>query len=176
MINSYLDLNFDVLHAATNNRYADTNDIKLIILGPIALFSNYKLTNSSRKHLEDIIQAHIVSLMYKLISIAKDTPDLSIGFDRNHNRRQRELSHNKNQKSRLHLRKYLKHFLALLNFNKKAFFGPSYKQTLTRNSDNSVLNKVDAINVDEIKLIVLKGMCRVILPVFHNKSYFLSKV
>ena len=116
-------MNLDVLHAATNNRYADSNDIKLIILGPIALFSKYKLTTSSRKHLEDNIQSHIVSLKYKLISIAIDTPDLSIGFDRNDNRRQRELTHNKNQKSKIQLRNYLKHILALLNFNKKLFSG-----------------------------------------------------
>ena len=35
-----LDLNFDVLHAATNNRYEDKYDIRLVSLGPIALFSN----------------------------------------------------------------------------------------------------------------------------------------
>ena len=47
LLNSYLELNFDVLHAATNNRYVDGNDIRLVNLGPIALFSYYKLTNSS---------------------------------------------------------------------------------------------------------------------------------
>ena len=36
LINSYIDLNFDVVHAATNNRYADDNDIRLVNLGPIA--------------------------------------------------------------------------------------------------------------------------------------------
>ena len=46
LLNSYLDLNFDVMHAATNNRYANGNDIRLVILGPIGLFSNYKLTTS----------------------------------------------------------------------------------------------------------------------------------
>ena len=63
LLNSYLDLNFDVVHAATNNRYADGNDIRLVNLGPVALFSNYKLTTSSRKHLEDVSHAHVVSLM-----------------------------------------------------------------------------------------------------------------
>ena len=51
LLNSYLDLNFDVVHAATNNRYADGNDIRIINLGPIALFSNYKLATSSEKAL-----------------------------------------------------------------------------------------------------------------------------
>ena len=89
MINNYLELNFHVLHAATNNRYADGNDIRLVNLGPIALFSNYKLTTSSGKHLEKIDDAHIVSLMYKLLTSSRGSDDLFIGFDRDRNRRQR---------------------------------------------------------------------------------------
>ena len=42
LLNSYLELNLDVLKAAASNRYADTDDIRLINLGPIALFSKYK--------------------------------------------------------------------------------------------------------------------------------------
>ena len=49
LLNSYLQLNFDVLHAATNNRYVDGNDIRLVNLGPIGLFSKYTLTTSSGK-------------------------------------------------------------------------------------------------------------------------------
>ena len=71
LVNSYLDLNFDLLQAATDNRYADVNNIRLDNLGPIALFSNYKLTTSSGKHLEEIRHAHIVSLVYKLISSSR---------------------------------------------------------------------------------------------------------
>ena len=103
MLISYLDLSFDVLHAATSNKYGDGNDIRLINLGPIALFSNYKLTTSSGKHLEDITHAHIVSSMYKLITSAKDTNDLFIGFDRDRNRKRGELTNNKNQKGKYHL-------------------------------------------------------------------------
>ena len=42
LLNSYLELDFDVLHAGTNNRYEDGNNIRLVNLGPIGLFSNYK--------------------------------------------------------------------------------------------------------------------------------------
>ena len=45
-LNSYLDINFDVLHADNNKRYADNNQIRLDKKGPVALFSNYKLTTS----------------------------------------------------------------------------------------------------------------------------------
>ena len=51
LLKSYLDLNFVVLNAATNNRYVDADDIWLILLAAIALFSNFKLTTSSGKHL-----------------------------------------------------------------------------------------------------------------------------
>ena len=37
-LNSYLDLNFDIVHAASNNRYADDNDIRFFNLGPFAFF------------------------------------------------------------------------------------------------------------------------------------------
>ena len=62
LLNNYLELNFDILQLATGNRYADVNDIMLVNLGPIALFSNYKLKTSSGKQLEEISHAHIVSL------------------------------------------------------------------------------------------------------------------
>ena len=95
MLNSYLELNFDVLQAPSNNRYVDASDIRLVNLGPIALFSNFELTTSSGKHLEEISHAHIVSLLYKLLTSSKDGDDLSIGFDRNCGRRKSEVSNNK---------------------------------------------------------------------------------
>ena len=42
LLNSYLELNFDVLHAATNNRFLDNNDIRLVNLRPIGLFGEIK--------------------------------------------------------------------------------------------------------------------------------------
>ena len=95
-------MNFDVLHAATNNRYVDGNDIRLVNLGPVALFDFYKLATSSGKHIEEINHAHIVCLMYKLISSARNTDDLSIGFNRDRRRSQRELPNNKNKKCMFH--------------------------------------------------------------------------
>ena len=87
MLNSYLDLNFNVLHAAIGNRYVANNDIRLVNLGPIALFSKNKLTASSGKQFEDISHARIVSLMYKLMTLSKVSDDLSIGFDRDSGRK-----------------------------------------------------------------------------------------
>ena len=58
--------------------------------------------------MKDISHAHIVSLMYKLITSSKGSDDLSIGFDRDRNRRQRELTNNKNIKGKYHVRILLK--------------------------------------------------------------------
>ena len=119
LLNSYLELNFDVLHAANNNRYVDANDIRLVNLGSIALFSNYKLTTSSGKHLEEISHTHIVSLMYKLLTSNRDSDDLSIGFDRNRGRRKNELPNNKNIKGKYHIRIYLKDIFGFAEHQEK---------------------------------------------------------
>ena len=60
LLNSYLDLNLEVIKKADNFRYENGNDIRLVNLGPVALFSNFIITTSSGKHLEDISHAHIV--------------------------------------------------------------------------------------------------------------------
>ena len=152
LLNSYIELKFDVLKATTSNRYADADDIRLINLGPIALFSNYKLTTSSGKHLENIDHAHIVSLMYKLLSSSRDSDDLSIGFDRSRDKRKRELLNNKTQKGKFHLRIYLKDVFAFAEFQEVGTFGLSNRLTLTRNTDNAVLIKNDATNNAKIKI------------------------
>ena len=71
-----------------------------VILNPIVLFSNFKLTTYSGKHLEDISLAHIVSLTYKVITSSRGSDGLSIGFDRDCKRRQQELTNNKIEKGR----------------------------------------------------------------------------
>ena len=40
LLNSYLDLNFEVIKKADNSRYANGNDIRLNNLAPIDLFSH----------------------------------------------------------------------------------------------------------------------------------------
>ena len=100
MLYSYLNLNFDVLQAATGNSYADGNDISLVILGPTALFSSCKLTTNSENHLEDVTRAQIVSLLFKLLTSPKDTHALSIGIERDRNGRQRELKDIENIKGK----------------------------------------------------------------------------
>ena len=152
LLNSYLELNFDVLHAANNNRYVDANDIRLVNLGAIALFSIYKLTSGSSKHMEEITNAHTACLMYNVITSSKDSDDLSIGFDRNRDRRKRELTNSKNIKGKCHTRIYLKKIFGYAEFQEKGTYGLSYRLILTRNTDNAVLNKDSAVTSGRVKI------------------------
>ena len=152
LLNSYLELNFDVIQAATNNKYANDNDIRLVNLGPIALFSNYKLTTSSSKHLEEISHAHFVSLMYKLLTSSKDSEDSSIGFDRSRGRRKNKLYNNKSIKGKFHIRIYLKDIFGFAGYQEKVTYGLGYKLSVTRNTDNAVLNKAAATNDGKVKI------------------------
>ena len=152
LLNSYLDLSFEVIKRIDNSRYADGNDIRLVNLGPIALFSNFKLTTSSNKHLEDISHAHLVSLMYKLITSSKDSNDLSIGFDYSRNRRRDELALNKNIKGKYHVKIMLKDVFGFAEYQEKATYGLGYKLTLTRNKDDAVIDKANAIADARIRI------------------------
>ena len=108
LLNSYLELNFDVLHAATDNRYVDGDIILPTNLAANTLFSNLNLTTCSGKHLEEISHAHIVSLIYKLLTSSRESDELPIGFHRSGDRRKRELTNNKNIEGKYYLRIYLR--------------------------------------------------------------------
>ena len=128
-----------------------TVTIRLVNLAPIALFSNFKLTSSSGKHLEDISHSHIVSLMYKLITSSKDSNDLSIGFDHSRNRRD-ELALNKNIKGKYHVKIMLKDVFGFAEHQEKATYGLGYKLTLTRNKDDAVIDKANTIAEARIRI------------------------
>ena len=74
--------------------------MKLTNLGPITLFSNFIVTISSRKPLEDNSHAHRVSLLYKLITGGKGFDNLSVGLHRDHKREEQQLTGNKNIKGK----------------------------------------------------------------------------
>ena len=152
LLNSYLELNFDVLHAANNNRYVDASDIRLVNLEPIALFSVYKLVTASSKHLEEVTHSHFASLIYKIVTSSKYSDDLSIGFDRNRGSRKNELFNNKNIEGKYHTRIYLKDVLGYAEHQEKATYGLGYRIILTRNTDNAVLNKDNTVVLGRVKI------------------------
>ena len=84
--------------------------------------------------------------MYKLITSSRNSDDLYIGFDRDRGRRQRELTTNKNMKGKNHVTIMLKGMFGFAECQEKGTYGLGYELTLTRNSDNAVLNKGNAVN------------------------------
>ena len=99
MKGSYLELDFSVPHrAGAHARFADGDQIRLVNLGPIILFNKFRLTSSSGKEIEEIDNALVICLMYKLISSSRDSDDLSFGFHRSTDAREDELTNNKKLK------------------------------------------------------------------------------
>ena len=90
--------------------------------------------------------------MYKLLTSSKDSDDSSIGFDRDRGRRKRELSHNESIKGKYHIRIYLKNIFRFVGYQEKGTFGLGNKLTLTRSTDNAVLNKAAATNNAKVKI------------------------
>ena len=68
--------------------------------------------------------------MYKLVTSAKDTQDLSIGFDRYRGRRQRDLTNDKNTKGKYDVRIDIKDFFGFSEFQEKGTYGLDYKLIL----------------------------------------------
>ena len=118
----------------------------------LLLFSIFKLTTSSGKHLEDISHSHVVSLMFKLISSAKHTNDLSIGFDHNSKRRRDELTSIKNIKGKFHLRIMPTDVFGFVEHQEKAVHGLGYQVTQTRNKDDAVIDKAAVIAETRYKI------------------------
>ena len=110
--------------------------------------------------------------MHKLISNAKDNDDWIFGFDRGRDRRQRELTNNKNVKGKYHVRIMLKNLFGFAEHRKKGTYRLGCKLTIIRYSDSSVLKK--AIATNNAKLLVLIGMYHKTLHRFRNKLFYLN--
>ena len=141
---SYLQLDFDVTHrTGAHIRYADTDDIRLVNSGPLASF---RLTSSSGREVEENDNAHVNCLFYKLISSSSDSDDLSIGFPRSNEARERDLTRIKTTKSNYHVRIYLKDVFGFAKHQDICNYGMGYKLTLQRNTDNHVLSHSAGVN------------------------------
>ena len=78
---SYLEIDFNVTRrAGAYARYADGEHIRLVNLGPIALFNKYRLTSISGKEIEEKNNAHGVCLMHNLISGSRDSDGYQLVF------------------------------------------------------------------------------------------------
>ena len=82
------------------------------------------MTNSSRKELKEIVNAHILCSFYKLGSTSKDSDDLSIRFHRDMTTREREMTNKKTTGNYL-LRAYFKDVFGFPELQENATHGVS---------------------------------------------------
>ena len=130
----------------------------------------------SGKHLEDIDHAHIISLMYKLLTSSRGSDDLPTGFDRSRDRRKQELTNNKNVKGKNHVRIVLKDKFSFVEHQEKATFGLGYGLTLTRNSDNAVLNKGNATNNGKFKIFNIDWYASHYIPSVKKQGELMKQI
>ena len=133
----YLELDFNVTHRA-GSQLAYGDHMRLVNLGPMAIFNNYRLTSANEKEIEEIDIAHVICLMHKLKSSSRDSDDLSIDF--HPSKETREVTINKTTKGNYHVRIYLKDFFGFAEHQDNCSYGLVYKLTLQRISDNHVLS------------------------------------
>ena len=114
--------------------------------------------------------------MYKLLSSSKGSDDLSTGFDRDRNRRKRELTNYKNFKGKYHVRIYLRDIFGFAEHQEKGIYGLGYNLTLTRNSDNAVLNKGNAVNNVKIKINALEGYVPHYTPSIDQQAILFKQI
>ena len=148
--NSYISLEFEVLKN-DDTRYADGDQISLVNFGPVALFSEAKLTTSSGKHLEKVDNLHPISLMYKLLTSNQQTSQLMYGFEESQATRRQELTTNKTEKGTFFVRIKLKDLFGFAD-QEKITYGLGYSLTLKRNNNNDSIirdNGVDAAKINK---------------------------
>ena len=146
--NSYISLEFEILKN-DDTRYADGDQISLVNFGPVALFSEVKLTTSSGKHLEKVDNLHPISLMYKLLTSNQQTSQLLYGFEESQATRRQELTTNKTEKGTFFVRIKLKDLFGFAD-QEKITYGLGYSLTLKRNNNNDPIirdNGVDAAKI-----------------------------
>ena len=132
--------------SGTHARYANGDHIRLLKLGPIALFNKYRLTSSSGKEIEEIENAHVLCLMYKLISSSRDSDDLSVGFHTSIEARERELTINITTIGDYPVRIFLRDVFDSAEHQDNCTYGLDFKLTLQRCSDNHVFAHLTGAN------------------------------
>ena len=94
---SFINVEFKVLEN-DDTRFNDGDEISLVKFGPIALFSEAKLTTSSGKHLEKVDNLHPICLMYKHLTSSQQISQLMYGFEESTTIRRQELTNKKTEK------------------------------------------------------------------------------
>ena len=133
--------------------------VRIVHLGPIALFIKNTLTSSNGKEIEELDNAHVICLIHKLLSSSRDNDDLSFGLHRSNAVRDEDLTDNKTTKGNYHVRIYLNYISGFAEHHNKCSYGLCYKLTLQRKNDIHVLSHPaqanDAANLASAERVII---------------------
>ena len=114
--------------------------------------------------------------MYKLITSAKVSDDLSIGCDRSRDRRKQELNNNKNIKGKNRFRIMLKGVVGFAEHREKTAYGLGYKLTQTRNKDDAVIDKVAGIADARVRIDHIYWYIFHFTPSIHQQGILFKQI
>ena len=172
--NSYNSLEFEVLKN-DDTRYADGDQISLVNFGPVALFSEAKLTTSSGKHLEKVDNLHPISLMHKLLTSTQQTSQLMYGFEESQATRRQELTTNKTEKRTFFVRIRLSDIFGLAD-QEKITYGLGYTLTLKRNNNNDPIIRDNAITAAKINIKDISWYIPHYTPSMENQQLVMDQI
>ena len=172
--NSFISLEFEVLKN-NNTRYADGDEISLVNFGPVALFSEAKLTTSSGKHLEKVDNLHPISLMIKLLTSGSQTSQLLYGFEESTTIRRQELTNNKIEKGTFFVRIKLKDLFGFAD-QEKITYGLGYTLTLKRNTNNDVILRGNAVDVAKVDVKDISWYIPHYVPSLENQQLVMDQL
>ena len=172
--NSCISLEFEVLKN-DNTRYANGDEINLVNFGPVALFSEAKLTTSSGKHLEKVDNLHPICLMSKLLTSTYQTSQLLYGFEESTTIRRQELTNNKTEKGAFFVRIKLKDLFGFAD-QEKITHGLGYTPTLKRNTNNDAILRGNAVDVAKVVVKDISWYIPHYVPSLENQQLVLNQI
>ena len=171
---SFISVEFEVLKN-DNTRYANGDEINMVNFGPVALFSESKLTTSSGKHLEKIDNLHPICLMYKCWTSSQQTSQLMYGFEESTTIRRQELTTNKTEKGTFFVRIKLKDLFGFAD-QEKLTYGLGYTLTLKRNSSNDVVIRSAATTIAKVVVQDISLYIPHYVPSLENQQLVLNQI
>ena len=172
--NSYISVEFEVLEN-DNTRYASGDEISLVNFGPVALFSEAKLTISSGKHLEKIDHLHPICLMYKLLTSNQQTSQLMYGFEEAIAIRRQELTNHKTEKGTFFVRIKLKDLFGFAD-QEKITYGLGYTLTSKRNNNNDPIIRTAAADAAKVVVKDISWYLPHYVPNLENQQLVLNQI
>ena len=147
----------------------------MVSFGPVALFSEAKLTTSSGKHLEKVDNLHPISLMIKLLTSTQQTTQLMYGFEERTTIRRQELTNNKTEKGTFFVRIKHKDLFGFAD-QEKITYGLGYNLTLKRNTNNDAILRSNAVDAAKVVVKDISWYIPHYVPSLENQQLVMDQI